>query len=62
MDKETVSVKVDKAVLDKVRKHVKKTKQNIGGFYDLAALDKIKSDKMTEKIIKSNSQSGKNKM
>lgn len=55
MDKETVSVRLDKAVLDKVRKHVKKTKQNIGGFYDLAALDKIKSDKMTEKNLKSNS-------
>lgn len=40
----TESVKVNKKVLKKVRAHVKKTKQSIGGFYDLAALEKLEKE------------------
>jgi hypothetical protein len=40
----TVSIRVSETSLKKVKKHVKKTKQSIGGFYDLAAVEKIKKD------------------
>ena len=49
--KQNVSVKHDKIILDKVRNYTKKTKQTIGGFYDLAALEKIKFDKIAKQAI-----------
>jgi hypothetical protein len=33
----TESIKVSQKTLKKVRRHIKKSKQTIGGFYDLAA-------------------------
>jgi hypothetical protein len=47
---ETESVKVSKPILNKVRKHVQKTKQTIGGFYDLAAEEKIRNDKKDNQL------------
>ena len=41
MKENTESIKVGSNCLRKVRRHVKKTKQSIGGFYDLAAKEKL---------------------
>lgn len=41
MKANTESIKVSSPTLNKVRKFVKKTKQSIGGFYDLAAKEKM---------------------
>lgn len=51
----TTSVRITSSVLEKVKKHADKRKQSIIGFLDLAALEKIKYDKMNEKILKSSS-------
>ena len=48
----TESIKVSKSTLNKVRKYVKKTKQSIGGFYDLAAQEKIQRESSIELAIK----------
>lgn len=36
------SVKISKEILDKVRKHVGKTKQTIGGFIELSIIESLK--------------------
>jgi hypothetical protein len=41
---ETVLVRVSVSTYKKVVKHVEKTKQNIGGFYDLSAEEKLKKE------------------
>jgi len=38
------NVKVSTSVLNRVRKQVKKTRQTVGGFYDIAAENKLKQD------------------
>ena len=35
------SVKIDSAIVDKVRQRIKKTKQTIGGFFELAAKSEL---------------------
>lgn len=35
------SVKIESAIVDKVRKRIKKTKQTIGGFFELAAKSEL---------------------
>jgi hypothetical protein len=40
----TQSVRINAETVGKVKKHVKKTKQTIGGFIDLAVEEKIKKD------------------
>jgi hypothetical protein len=42
------SIRVDKKVLAKVRKAVKKTGHRIGGFYDIAALQMLEEIKKSE--------------
>lgn len=42
------NVKVSTVTLNKVRKRVKKTKQTVGGFYDLAAEEKLYRDAKPE--------------
>lgn len=46
------SIRVSCIVAEKIRNHIKKTKQTLSGFYDLAASEKIKADNLTEKILK----------
>ena len=41
MKKSTASVKVSKSILKKVKDHVKITRHQIGGFYDLAVEEKM---------------------
>lgn len=48
---ERENVRVDTKILNKVRRHVKKTKHSIGGFYDLAVQEKIERDKNPNKAI-----------
>jgi hypothetical protein len=38
------SVKVSSDVLERVRKRIKETKQTVGGYYDLAAQEKLNKD------------------
>lgn len=40
----TESVKINSTILNKVRRHVKKSKQSIGGFFELAAKEKLDSE------------------
>jgi hypothetical protein len=40
----TESIKVDSKTKKKVIRHIKNTRQTIGGFYDLAAQEKIDRD------------------
>ncbi len=42
--KKTESIKVDSKLKRKVERHIKNTRQTIGGFYDLAAQEKINKD------------------
>lgn len=50
------SVKIDKSVVAKARRHVKKTKQTIGGFFEwsagLALSDEIEVAKWQDKAYK----------
>lgn len=48
-----VTVNVDLKIKSKVKKHVSKTKQTVGGFYDLAAKEKLERENntMTNYII-----------
>lgn len=55
MKEKTASVRISESVLGKVKKHTKKTKQSIGGFLDLAAIEKIRADKLTQLILKTES-------
>lgn len=41
----TESVKIDADIVSKVREHVKKTKQTIGGFFTIAAEKELKCKK-----------------
>jgi len=50
MKLKTESVKISTHTLNKVRKHVKKSKQSIGGFFELAAADKLKKDSVVELV------------
>jgi len=45
MTKETITIRIELPTYKKVKKHVLKTKQTIGGFIDLAVDEKIKKDK-----------------
>lgn len=42
------SVKIEKAVVEKVRRHTKKTRQTIGGFFELAAFQSMGDKTITE--------------
>jgi hypothetical protein len=43
------SVKIDAALVEKVRKRIKKTKQTIGGFFEIAAkLELVLPDKQVQ--------------
>lgn len=44
----TESIKVGQKTLRKVRKYIKKSKHTIGGFYDLAAQEKLIREKNSE--------------
>lgn len=44
----TESIKIDSKVVGKVRKHVKGTKQTIGGFVAIAIENELKRIKATE--------------
>jgi hypothetical protein len=43
--KQYESVKLDKEIVDAVRKHVKTTRQSISGFFALAAEELLKTNK-----------------
>jgi hypothetical protein len=53
MNNETISVRISKSTHQKIKKHTEKRKQSITGFLDLAVSEKIKADKLSEKILKS---------
>jgi hypothetical protein len=40
----TTMVRVDKKLVAKVNKHTDKTRQSIGGFFELAAEEKLKRE------------------
>jgi len=44
------NVKVSTLILNKVREYTKKTRQTVGGFYDLAAEEKLAKEKLSAKI------------
>lgn len=44
-EKDTDLVRVDTKIKEKVVAHVAKTRQSIGGFYDLAAKEKLEKEK-----------------
>ena len=44
-DQYTELVRVDKKIKEKVVAHIAKTRQSIGGFYDLAAIEKLEKEK-----------------
>lgn len=46
------SVKIDTSVVNKVRRYVKKTKQTIGGFFELAAFSLLGDEKIKEVVEK----------
>lgn len=50
MKQETQSIKVNSKIYNKVKRHTKKTKQTIGGFYDLSAESCLNKDSQIEKI------------
>jgi hypothetical protein len=54
MGNETKSIRVNAIILEKVKSHISKTKQSMSGFYDLAAQEKMKNDKLANKMLKSN--------
>ena len=45
-------VKHDPAVVELVRQHKEKTGQEIGKFYDIAAVEKLERDKEKERLLK----------
>lgn len=44
------NVKVETSTLNRVRKLVKTTRQTVGGFYDLAAQEKLERETANKKI------------
>jgi hypothetical protein len=52
----TESIRVASKTKAKVKKHIKKSKQSIGGFYDLAAEEKIARDIAMEAYIETGLQ------
>ena len=56
MKKESkLSIKVSEPTLLKVRKHVLKSKHTIGGYYDLAVMEKMERDRRIAKELKEES-------
>lgn len=48
---ETASVRISRKVIDKVMNNKKKTGVKIGTFFEMAAEEKLRSQRLTERIL-----------